>query len=77
MNSSLSRAWRFPPPGARPINVEASTTGPTCANAVALMVMREADGSPVFTWTGRVGDIFSLMNLVRGGINYRFSSSMP
>jgi hypothetical protein len=43
------RSWEAKP-GAI-FTIEADTLGPDCAHAVAVMVIRKADGDPVFQWT--------------------------
>jgi hypothetical protein len=45
---------------------QASVTGPTCQKGVALLVIRDAQQTPVFTWAGAVGDIFALKDVTNG-----------
>jgi hypothetical protein len=44
----------------RRYTAEATSLGSTCDNAVALIVVRAREGSPIYTWSGRVRDIFGL-----------------
>jgi hypothetical protein len=39
---------------------EASVTGPTCEKGVALLVIRDSQETPIFTWAGATRDIFGL-----------------
>jgi hypothetical protein len=39
---------------------EATTMGPVCDAAVATLVIRAREGSPVYTWAGATRDIFGL-----------------
>jgi hypothetical protein len=42
-------------------SVDSLTLGATCEKGVALLVVSDKDGAPIFTWSGRVTDIFDLM----------------
>lgn len=44
----------------RRYTAEAHTFGPTCEQAIAVLVIRAREGSPLYTWSGRVQDIFGL-----------------
>lgn len=46
--------------GAATHTVEASTEGPTCAQAVVTLAVRGADGTPELAWSSRTQDIFGL-----------------
>lgn len=46
--------------GATTHTVEASTAGPTCAQAVVTLSVRGADGSPELAWSSPTQDIFGL-----------------
>jgi hypothetical protein len=44
----------------RRYTVEAQTLGPTCQQAVAVLVIRAREGSPIYTWSGRTEDLLGL-----------------
>lgn len=44
----------------RRYTAEATATGSACENAVAVVVVRAREGSPIYTWSGPVRDIFGL-----------------
>ncbi|MDP3738371.1 MAG: hypothetical protein Q8R02_13330 [Hyphomonadaceae bacterium] len=46
--------------GAATHTVEASTTGPSCAQAVVTLAVRGADGTPELAWSSPTQDIFGL-----------------
>jgi hypothetical protein len=46
--------------GAATHMIEASTMGPTCAQAVVTLAVRAADGTPELAWSSRTQDIFGL-----------------
>jgi hypothetical protein len=39
---------------------EAQTLGPTCEQAIAVLVIRAREGSPIYTWAGRTQDLLGL-----------------
>lgn len=45
---------------------QASANGPTCDKAVALLVVRDAQQTPVFTWAGPASHIFGLKDATNG-----------
>jgi hypothetical protein len=44
----------------RRYTAEATSLGPACEDAVALVVVRAREGSPIYTWSGAARDIFGL-----------------
>jgi hypothetical protein len=44
----------------RRYTAEATALGSVCGNAVALVVIRAREGSPIYTWSGAARDIFGL-----------------
>ncbi len=53
-------AWINQETPLRRYTVEATATGSTCENAVAVLVIRAREGSPIYTWSGAARDIFGL-----------------
>lgn len=51
----------------RRYTAEGHTFGPTCEQAIAVLVIRAREGSPLFTWSGRVQDLFGLKDAADAG----------
>jgi hypothetical protein len=47
----------------RRYTVEAQSIGPTCEQAVVVLVVRAREGSPVYTWAGRTQDLLGLYDV--------------
>jgi hypothetical protein len=56
----IEGAWIEQEAPTRRYTSEAQTTGSTCDFAVATLVIRASEGSPIFTWAGAARDIFGL-----------------
>jgi hypothetical protein len=56
----VEKAWIDQETPLRRYTSEAATTGPTCEAAVATLVIRAREGSPIYTWAGATRDIFGL-----------------
>ena len=44
----------------RRYTIEANVSGPTCKQGVVLLVVRQGDGAPVFSWSGLTDYLFGL-----------------
>ena len=53
-------AWINQETPLRRYTAEATATGSTCEKAVAVLVIRAREGSPIYTWSGAARDIFGL-----------------
>jgi hypothetical protein len=56
--SHAEASWK----GSPGLTLSADTSGPTCAKAVGLLVVRDKAGDPLFTWSAPTKDIFDLMD---------------
>lgn len=59
-NAHAEAPWIEQETPPRRYSAEATSLGKTCDNAVALVVIRAREGSPIYTWSGRARDIFGL-----------------
>lgn len=58
-NVNVQKAW-IEEEGARRYLAEASVIGPSCEQGVAVLVIRQREGTPLFTWSGLTSDLFGL-----------------
>jgi len=59
----VEKAWIDQETPLRRYTTEAQTIGPTCQQAVAVLVIRASEGSPVYTWSGRTQDLMGLYDI--------------
>lgn len=57
-NVTVSKPWIAEE--TRTYIAEASVLGPSCAQGVAVLVIRQREGTPIFTWSGEVDYLFGL-----------------
>jgi hypothetical protein len=51
---------QWAPDAGRTYTVQATATGPTCAQDIVTLAVRAPDGSPILAWAGRTADLFGL-----------------
>ena len=81
----VEKAWIDQETPLRRYTAEASVSGPTCQQGVAVLTIRAREGSPIFTWSGPTEYIFGLkdaqdIEAMRGALLDwvdQSSSSMP
>jgi hypothetical protein len=61
-NVHVEKIWIDQETPLRRYTAEADTLGPTCQQAVAVLIVRAREGSPIFTWSSNVTDLFGLMD---------------
>jgi hypothetical protein len=59
-NAHVEASWIDQETPLRRYTAEATSLGSVCENAVALVVVRARERSPIYTWSGAVRDIFGL-----------------
>jgi hypothetical protein len=59
-NVHVEKDWINQETPLRRYTSEASTMGPTCAQAVVTLAIRARDGTPVFSWSGLTSYLFGL-----------------
>ncbi len=62
-NVSAQKMWIEQETPIRRYSVEAHTMGPTCEQAVAVLIIRAREGSPIYTWSGKTPDILGLYDV--------------
>jgi hypothetical protein len=59
-NVHVEKAWIDQETPVRRYTSEASVIGPTCQQGVAVLVIRQREGTPIYTWSGLVDYLFGL-----------------
>lgn len=59
-NVTVSKPWIDQESPVRRYTAEASILGPSCAQGVAVLVIRQREGTPIYTWVGQVDYLFGL-----------------
>lgn len=59
-NVTVSKPWIDQETPMRRYTVDGSVLGPTCQQGVAVLVVRQREGTPIYTWSGQVEYIFGL-----------------
>lgn len=59
-NVSVEKPWINQETPVRRYTAEASVIGPTCQQGVAVLVIRQREGTPIYTWSGEVEYLFGL-----------------
>ena len=59
-NVTVSKPWIDQETPIRRYTAEASVLGTTCQQGVAVLVIRQREGTPIYTWAGQVDYLFGL-----------------
>jgi hypothetical protein len=59
-NVSVEKAWIDQETPVRRYTAHASVLGPTCDQGVAVLVIRQREGTPIYTWSGLTTYLFGL-----------------
>ena len=59
-NVTVSKPWIDQETPVRRYTAEASVLGATCQQGVAVLVIRQREGTPIYTWVGQVDYLFGL-----------------
>ncbi|MFT3722825.1 MAG: hypothetical protein QM773_04490 [Hyphomonadaceae bacterium] len=59
-NVSVEKPWIDQETPVRRYTAEATVTGPTCQQAAVLLVIRQREGTPIYTWSGQTDYLFGL-----------------
>jgi hypothetical protein len=59
----VEKAWIEQETPLRRYTSEAQTIGPTCQQAVAVLIIRAREGSPIYTWSSRTQDLMGLYDV--------------
>ncbi len=59
-NVLVEKVWIDQETPIRRYTAEASVIGPTCQQGVAVLVIRQREGTPIYTWSGLVDYLFGL-----------------